>query len=167
MADSDNESLHSGAGSDDNQMHGFNNRNIDVGNTLSFVTHLEITQLLIKRMEQLNDPVGKFNQISQKIIVEYGSDTGLLKLMIAELMDSSIEYPLMLKRGSSWVKIHTDVEVFDEMIDMIVLTTETGEVSFNSVAEDLSLRPGSEHIAMLRDLERLRILRNNMGRRAA
>jgi hypothetical protein len=136
----------------------------DTGATLCFVTYLEIVKLLIVRKEQIDDISGKYNRIAPSVVDRCGENASLLVLLLAELMDPSIEYPLLVERGGNYLAVHKDLKLLDPILDMIVLTNENGEVSFNSVRTDILEKPGAENVSMLKDIADLTTIRMNMAR---
>jgi hypothetical protein len=142
-------------------------RKVIAGNTLDFVTKLEVIELLRRRKAQINDPEGKHNQYCPAVVEELGGAPSEMAALVSELLWKGWEYPLVIMRGDRPMRLHHDLEVIEEIVNIIVLHTETGETSYDTLRDDLKTRPGAEDLCIGADIEALRKLRENMGRRAA
>jgi len=139
-------------------------RNVRTEDTLCYVTYIEILGLLIKRKEQLDDPDGKYNEIHPSVVARVGASAPILVMMLAEIMDKNVKYPLAIKRGDNYLKIHEDLEVYNSQLDIVVLMNARGEVSFNSVAEDIDRCPDAANQVIKDDIAAISDLRKRLTR---
>jgi hypothetical protein len=168
MPDSDRDDADShdgGSVASDGDAAGALERTIAPGSTLEFVTRLEIVELLRSRMIQINDPEGKHNEFSPRVIDRLGAGASEMAMLLAELLDPGWEYPLQIKRGAARLRLHRDLIVIDEIVDIVVMHTQTGETSFDSIREDIRERPTAENLTMQMDLKELERIRQNMAGR--
>lgn len=135
-------------------------REVDEGATLEFVTILEIIALLVGRLTQLNDYNSPHSTVDERAVKKLGPGAGLYHLLLAELSDPTIEYPVLVPRGSGTkekaCRVHADLAVREADIDMFVLPDDEGKVSYNSVNEELDKNPCAPSISMERDIKRIR-----------
>lgn len=141
-------------------------RQVAVESTLCFMTVLELIELLRNRMAQINDVNSPNGSINPRVIERLGESASLQSLLVAEILDPEVEYPLAILRGGVPKRLHHDLQVFPEIVDKIVFHTELGEVSYDDVRDDLKRRPGAQNVSMQRDLEELAKIRRNLARRA-
>lgn len=131
-------------------------REIDYRHTLMIVTTNELIKLVITRHSQINDPNSEHRFISKKILDEYGSSAPLLTLILAEIADETIDYPLTIERGSKQMRLHKDLVLLERTLDIFVMLRNDGSISYDSVLEDLKNRPHAEIQAQREDLENLK-----------
>ena len=122
--------------------------------TLDFVTIPELLKLLSTRYNQLSSS-GSLSMISPKILEKYGEDADIIALLIAEISDETIEYPLAVMRGNMPYRIHFDLKISKSVLDIIILTNENGHVSYNFVLDDIKNNPKSEKIAHEKDFKHI------------
>jgi hypothetical protein len=139
-------------------------RSIRAESTLCFVTQLEALELLIRRKKQLENLTGKYNQIDPRIINKVGKNASILVLMLAEILDREVEYPLLIKRGDKFLRLHKDLLVIPAIVDIVVLSDETGNVSFDPIEYDIENRPDAEIRSRLKDIEDIKSIRADLSR---
>jgi hypothetical protein len=141
-------------------------RPVNPESTLDFVTKVEIIEVLRRRMEQIDDPTGEHNRFCPEVVEALGGAPSIMAALVAELLWKGWEYPLRIVRGGTAMRLHKDLEVIEEIVDIVVMHNDKGETSFNPIRADLDTRPGAEDLCMEADIKALRDLRENMGRRA-
>lgn len=137
-------------------------RRVETGATLCFVTVLEIVALLVHRTAQLDALEGPAATIDPRIVRRLGGGASVLNLMLAEILDPQVEYPLAIVRGGTPLRLHHDLKVIPEIVDWVVLSTEKGEVSYDPVVEDLRRRPGASLSSLEREIEDIAQISCNM-----
>jgi hypothetical protein len=129
-------------------------RKVDPLATFSYVSHLELIEVLRKRYDQLNDPYGPHNTINPSVIDRFKGDASPFRLMLAELVDATVEYPVLIARGDAHYRIHKDLKLNPTTLDIFVLTLPNGEISYNHVLDDLRNFPNAENEILKREIER-------------
>jgi hypothetical protein len=112
---------------------GFTERTFSSGRTLKFVTQLELIQLFVRRMKQINDPNSPHNRFAPSVTNKLGNDASFIDLLCAEILDTTFKYPLMLKRGDGYLRVHKDLAVYETIVDYFVTVTRDGGISFDPI----------------------------------
>lgn len=129
-------------------------RHVESGATPCYVTKLEMVALIIHRSRQINTPDGPFNKIHPSIVKQLGQDASLKAMLIAELLDPEIEYPVLIMRGNEPLRPNKDLMILDKFADIFVLINEDGTVSYNNVREDIYKKPNAEYISLMNEIEK-------------
>ena len=118
---------------------GVDTRVIEHGATLEFVTYLEIERLVVERMKQLDDPKSPHNAIAKQVLERYGAGVDRVSLLLAEILDESVKYPLRIVRGKKSLEIHKDLVVLPDIVNVFVLSKGTdGSVSYDNILDDMA-----------------------------
>jgi hypothetical protein len=141
---------------------GLHDRVISHEDRLDFVTRLEIEALLMKRMEMLNDPTSPYNTIHPKIVGCHSADADLLMMLIAELLDDTIVYPIAIVCGDTSLLIHKDLKVHPGIVDIMVGSTATGGVSYDSISDIIKNKIPSATTLVELEIEAIESLRRDM-----
>lgn len=135
--------------------------------TLQFVTVLELIALLSKRLAQINDFSNPHSQIDPDVVARLGEGAGLYQLLLAEVADETIDYPVEIMRGhgpnAKSCRLHKDLRLEPAILDYFVLADETGRVSYNSVEYDLANNAHAPTLALARDIEQIDALTDALG----
>lgn len=142
---------------------GVDTRVIAWGATLQFVTYLELERLVIERLKQLNDPHSPHNVIAPQILEKHGLAVDCVSLLLAEIMDPTLDYPLRIVRGGHALRIHKDLLVLPELVNTFVLSKPDGSVSYDTFVDDMENGFFSEIERTKGELDKINTLRANMA----
>lgn len=131
-------------------MNGYSERNVTLGSTIGFVTVIEVIALLSERHRQINDVKGNYTSINPKSIERCGKDADMFVLMIDEISDPTIDYPLHIVRDKTRLRIHKDLILYKWVLDKFVTTDETGKVSFNHIMDDCHNNHNADNLRLLK-----------------
>ena len=143
---------------------GIDARIVSFGDRPDFISRIEVEALLMERHRLLNDPSSIHNTIHPKIVERYGSDSCVLLMCIAELRDREIPYPIKIMCGGTALTIHKDLEVYPEILDVIVASTKNGNVSYDSMEDVLNDEIHSETMLVENAISEVNAVRKNMVR---
>lgn len=127
------------------------------GATVNFLYPLELLAVLVHRHGQLCAEGGPYSTIHPRVVERLGEGAGYLALLLAEVADPEIDYPVTVRRGAVQLRLHKHLEVLDWVLDYFVLETESGSVSYDTVQSDIANRPCASSVAMSEDLRRIRL----------
>ena len=72
-------------------------------------------RLLRNRMAQINDVNSPNGSINPRVIERLGESASLQSLLVAEILDPEVEYPLAILRGGVPKRLHHDLQVFRKL----------------------------------------------------
>lgn len=125
-------------------------------NRLRFLTPIEVIALLVYRAKQLSNPNLQGTPLGSLHPKVVNTDVDFKTLLLKEIADPEIEYPNGIMVYGRLFRVHKDLIVRDDVLDIIVRNTNDGHISFNSIVHDIKHNPTAEFDIIERQIARIK-----------